>query len=96
MNVANFIVRLLHIHNCLTLFELTTFHSPCTPSTNYAHLSADCENTFNDCTNFSADCALNFDDCANNFNDQENIIVNSADMLNISFVDFYIPNFALL
>jgi hypothetical protein len=69
---------------------------PCTPSINYAHLFANYKNTSNDYTNFSGDYAHNSDDCVNIPNDQANIDVDSADTPDISFVDFCIPNFALL
>jgi hypothetical protein len=45
--------------------RLTPLCSTYTPSTNYAHLSNDCENAFGDYTNFSFECAHNFNDCAN-------------------------------
>jgi hypothetical protein len=65
MNIANFIFQLLHICNLLTLFVLTPFCSPYTPSNDYAHLFADYENTFGDYMDFFADCAHNYDNCAN-------------------------------
>jgi hypothetical protein len=96
MNVANFIFRLLHIHNCPTLSVLIPLHLPCTPFVDYAHSFLDCENTFSDCINFSTDCAHNFDDCANTPNDRMNTTTDLADRLDISFVNFCIPNLALL
>jgi hypothetical protein len=89
MNVVDFIFRLLHIRKRSTLFILTPLRSPCTPFANYAHLSTDYGNTFSDCTNFSIDCV-------NTPNDRKNIVVDSTDTLDISFVYFCIPNLALL
>jgi len=75
---------------------ITTFHSPCTPFADYAHLLINYENTSSDCTNFSIDYAYNSNDCVNIHDDQMNIVVDSTDIPKISFVDFCIPNFALL
>jgi len=96
MNVANFIFWLLHIRNLPTLFVLIPFHSPYTPSIDYAHLSTDCENTSTDYINFFAYCAHNYEDCANTLDDQMN---NSIDLINtpdISSLDRCIPNPTLL
>jgi len=71
-------------------------HLPYKPSTNYAHLSIDSENIFGDIIGFSVDYAHNFDDCVNTLNDEENIVVDSINMFNISFIDFSIPNPTLL
>jgi hypothetical protein len=75
---------------------LTPLCSPHTPFANYAHFSIDYENTSGDCIDFSANYAHNFDDIVNTPNDQLNIVADSADTLDISFVDFCIPNPALL
>jgi hypothetical protein len=96
MNVVDFIFRLLHIHNLPTLFILIPLCSPCTPFADYAHLFANYEDTFSDCTNFSTNYAHNFDDCVNTLDDQMNNITDSIDMLDISSLDLYIPNPALL
>jgi hypothetical protein len=87
MNVINFIFRFFHIRNLLTLCVPTPFHSPCTPSIDYAHLSTNCENTFGDCIDLSHDYTLD---------DLVNTIVNSANMPDISFLDLYIPNPTIL
>jgi hypothetical protein len=92
MNIAYFIFQLFHIRNLLTLYILTPLHSPCTSSTDYAHLSTDYNNTFDDYTNFSIDCAQIFYDCVNTPNDRANIVVDLADMPNMSFLNLYIPN----
>jgi len=96
MNVTNFIFQLLHICNHPTLNVSTPFHSPCTPSIDYAHLSTNYENIFGNYTNFSIDYAHNFDDCANTPDDRENTTADSVDMLNIPFVDFYISKPTLI
>jgi len=82
--------------NHITLFILTPLCSPYTPFIDYAHLSSDYENTSGDYIEFSANYAHNFDDCVNTPNDRANIVVDSTDMLDISFVDFSIPNLTLL
>jgi hypothetical protein len=96
MNVANFIFRLLHIRNLLTLFILTPFCSPYTPFTDYAHLSIECENTSGNYIDFSPDYAHSFNDCANTCDDRANIVADSTNMLDISSLDLCIPNHALL
>jgi hypothetical protein len=96
MNVIDFIFQLLHICNHPTLFVLTSLCLPYTPYVNCAHLFTDYENTSGDYTEFSFDYAHNFDDYVNTFNDQANTIVDSIDTLDISSVDFYIPNPILL
>ncbi len=103
MNDVNFIFQLFHIHNFPTLVVLTPPHSPCTPSTNYAHLSAnyfnsfvDYDNTSIDCTNFSIDHANKFDDCAKMPNDRANTSIDSANTHDKSSSDFCIPNPSLL
>jgi hypothetical protein len=96
VNVTNFIFRLLHIYNLLTLSILTPFHLPCTPFANYAHLSIDCENTSVDYTNFFVDCAHNFKNCVNTPNDWVNIAVDLACTPYIPSLDHCIPNMALL
>jgi hypothetical protein len=54
----------------------TPLRSPCTPSTDYAHLfvdyvnsSIDCGNTFVDYTDFYVDCANKFNDYVNTLDD---------------------------
>jgi hypothetical protein len=89
MNVANFIFRLFHIHNLPTLSVLTPFCLPCTPFVDYAQLTIECENIFGDFIDF-------FADCANTHDDQANTIIDLADTPNISSLDIYIPNLALL
>jgi hypothetical protein len=69
MNITNFLFQLFHICNLPTLVVLTPPRSPCTPSTDYAHLSVDCEDTSSDYINFSTDCANNFDDYVNTLDD---------------------------
>jgi hypothetical protein len=99
MNIIDFIFWLLHIRNCLTLSVLSTLiplHSPCTTSIGYAHLSPNCENTYGDCIDFSDDYAHNSDDCVNTLNDQMNTTTNLVDTLDISSIDFCIPNSTLL
>jgi hypothetical protein len=96
MNVVGLIFQLLHICNLPTLFILIPLRSPCTPFASYAHLFTNYENTFGDYIDFSIDYAHNFDDCANTPNDWTNIIVDSTDMLDISSLNLYIPNLALL
>jgi hypothetical protein len=96
VNITDFIFWLLHICNLLTLFVLTPLHSPCTPSTNCAHLSADCENTSIDYAYFSTNYAHNFDFCANTLDDQRNTAIDSADTPHISSLDLCIPNPILL
>ncbi len=75
---------------------MTSFQFLCTPFIDYAHLSPKYENTFGDCINLSADYAHNFDDCVNTPDDRVNILINLADMLDISSLDLCIPNHALL
>jgi hypothetical protein len=89
MNVVDFIFRWLHIYNLLTLSVLTPLHLPCTPF-------ADCENTSFECTDFFVYYAHNSNDCANTPNDWPNIATNSTDTPNITSLDPYIPNLALL
>jgi hypothetical protein len=96
VNVANFIFWLFHICNLFTLTILTPFCLPCTPFVNYTYLSVDCENTFVDYTVFSTNCAHNFKDCQNVLDDQTNITANLAYTHDISSLDQYIPNLALL
>jgi len=96
MNITDFIFRLFYIRNLLTLYVLTLVHLTYKPSTNYAHLSIDSENIFGDIIGFSIDYAHNSDDCVNTLNDEENIVVDSINMPNISFIDFSIPNPTLL
>jgi hypothetical protein len=88
MNVANFIFRLLHILNLPTLLVLIPFHSPYTPSINYAHLfvdyinsSIDCDNTFADCAHLSIDYANESNDYANTLDAKMNIFVDLVDTL---------------
>jgi hypothetical protein len=87
---------LLHIQNCLTFSVLIPLRSPCTPFANCAHLSVDCENTSNDYTDYFANYAHNINDYANTLDDQANTIVDLTDTLDISSIDFCIPNPALL
>jgi hypothetical protein len=96
MNVANFIFWLLHICNLPTLFVLIPLCPPCTPFANCAHLLIDFENTSANYIDFSIDCAHNFEDYANAPNDRANIVVDFAEIPNISSLNRYIPNFALL
>jgi hypothetical protein len=69
MNIANFILQLLHICNVFTLSVLTPLHLPYTPYVDCAHLCADCENTSSDYIDFSADYAHNSNDCVNALDD---------------------------
>jgi hypothetical protein len=69
MNIADFIFRLLHIRNLLTLVVLTPTHLLYTPSANYTHLLAYYDNTFVDCIGFYVDYANKYDDCANMLDD---------------------------
>jgi len=85
MNIANFIFRLLHIHNLPTLIVLTPPCSPHTPSANFAHLFIDYVNSFDDCDNTSTNYTNFFTDCANTS-------VDSADTCVKSSLDLYIPN----
>jgi hypothetical protein len=96
MNMIDFIFRLFHIRIRLILFILIPLRLPYTCSANYAHLSIDCENTSGECTYFFANFAHNFDDCANIPYNWMNIAIDSANTLDISYVDFYMPNFVLL
>ncbi len=92
MNFVDFIFRLFHIRNFPTLSILIPFRSPYTPSAKCAHLSTNYENTYGDCTNFSIDYAHNSNDCVNTLDDRVNTVVDSADMLDISSLNFCIPN----
>jgi hypothetical protein len=96
MNVANFIFRLLHIHNLLTLSVLTSLRSPYTPFASRAHLLVDCDNTSTDYIDFSVDCAHSSKDYANIHDDRTNIIANSSNTFDISSLNRYIPNPAQL
>jgi hypothetical protein len=75
MNIVDFIVQLLHICNRPTLSILIPFHSPYTPSVDYAHLSTNYENTSGECTDFFVNYAHNSDDYVNTPNDQANITI---------------------
>jgi len=103
MNDINFIFQLLHIHNFPTLVVLTPPHSPCTPSIDYAHLSADYFNSFAkydntsiDCIDFSTNHANKFDDYVKVPNDRVNTSIDSANTHDKSSLDFCIPNPSLL
>jgi hypothetical protein len=96
MNMVDFIFRLLHICIRLILSVLTPLRLPYTCFANDAHLSIDCENTSGECTCFFANFAHNFDDCANIPYNWMNIAIDWANTLDISYVDFYMPNFVLL
>jgi hypothetical protein len=96
MNVAYFIIQLLHICNLLALYVMTPLCSPCTPSVDYAYLFTNYDNTFGDYIDFSTDCAHNFNDCANTLDDRMNVVADSANMPNISSLDFNIPNLTVL
>ncbi len=92
MNVTNFIFWLRHTYNLPTLPILTPPCSPYTPFVNCAHLSANYDNTSTNCIDFSTHCANNFDDCANILNDWVNIVTDLTNILDISSLDFCIPN----
>jgi hypothetical protein len=89
---TDFSTNCAHIStNCENTYgEYTNF------STNYAHLSIDYENTFGDYTDFSTDYAHNSDDCVNTLDDWMNIAIDLADMFDISYLYFCIPNPTLL
>jgi hypothetical protein len=102
-NIVDFIFWLLHIRNLPTWYVLTPLRSPCTPFANYAHLFIDYDNTssdytdfFTDCADFSINYAHNFYDYVNTPDDQANNVVDSTNTLDISSLDFYIPNHTLL
>jgi hypothetical protein len=82
MNTTNFIFRLLHIHNLLTLVVLTPPRLPYTPSADYVSSSANY-------TNFSTNYANKSNDCVN-------IYVDSADTHDRSSLDLCIPNPSLM
>ncbi len=76
MNIANFIFRLFHIPNLLTLAILTPPCLPCTPSYDCAHLFVDYvysfanyDNKSTNCADFSADYAHKFYDWVNTLDD---------------------------
>jgi hypothetical protein len=103
MNTTNFIFRLLHIFNLLTLVVFIPLHSPCTPFVDCAHLSTNCvnsytncDNTFVDYTNFFVDCANKSNDCANTLDDWANTSIDSADTLDNLFLDLCFSNPSLL
>jgi hypothetical protein len=75
---------------------LTPLCSPSTPSADYAHIFVDCENTIGESIDFFVKCAHNSDDCVNTLDGRTNIATNLVDIPNISFVDVFIPNLALL
>jgi hypothetical protein len=96
MNFVDFIFRLFHIRNFPTLSILTPLCSPYTPSAKCAHLSTNYENKYGDYTNFSTDYAHNSNDFVNIFDDRVNTVIDSADMFDISSLNFCIPNLTLL
>jgi hypothetical protein len=96
VNIANFIFWLFHICNLSTLSVLNPFRSPYTPFVDCAHLSVDYENTSANYTNLSIDYAHNFEDCVNTLDDRTNVVADSADTLDISSLNHYIPNPTLL
>jgi hypothetical protein len=70
------------------LVVVTLPHSPCTPSTNYAHLASNClnssvdyGNTFTNCTNFSIDCTNKYNDYTNNLHVWANISIDFDDTI---------------
>jgi hypothetical protein len=76
MNAIDFIFLLLNIANFISLVVLTPPHLPYTTSTNCAHLSIDCvnsfanwDNTFVDYIDFLVNCANKSNDCANTLDD---------------------------
>ncbi len=76
MNTTNFIFWLLHIANLLLLIVLIPPCSPCIPSTNCAHSSAnyvdspiDYDHAFVDYTNFFVECANKSNDCVKTLDD---------------------------